>query len=1175
MNYPFICPTCQVLRDDLLSDVLVRMHGSVPKLTCAFVVNETGLEGVFTEQDLWALVAEGRSLHDLAIGEVMTASITSLHVSELDNRASLLHALQQSPHPIAVLDHQNTLVGAITPASVYPYLIEKLQVQDAIADDLRKSEAKHLSLIRALPDLIVRMSGEGIYLDRWIFGQFNSYAHNDDVIGQSLMDVLPEEIAEMRLTYMQRALQTEELQIYEQQIMVDGVLRTEEVRITVCGENEVLVIVRDISDRKQVEASLRMSEATNRAIIQVMPDLLMRVDRQGNCLQLLNRGSVKKVLLPTGESIPFDLAEILPQPLLEQRQATIRCALETGESQRYDQCLELDGEICWEEVCISPISADEVLVMVRDVTDRKQAEIQLQQLNQELEDRVAQRTADLQASEERWQLALQGSDASLWDWNLLTHKIFRTQRWRQLRGLSQEEVGTNPAEWVERIHPEDRDRVLAAFNDHLARKTPFYAAEYRVRQRDGQYLWILDRGQAQWDENGTPVRIIGSEMDIDRRKQAEEELRKNTVHLSSAQRIARLGSWEFHIDTQAIRWSEETYRIFDRALQDGPPTLEEFSNYICESDRPMVQAALDLVINHNQPFEAEYRICHADGTLKYVLSRGELVYGESGRPPVLVGTVLDISARKLAELQLQRTNEELDRATRLKDEFLANMSHELRTPLNAILGMSEGLGEGIFGPINDRQQKAIATIERSGRHLLELINDILDLSKIEAGKLEIDAAPVSVDYLCESSLTFVRQQAVTKGIDLTMRELSPMPDIVVDERRIRQALINLLTNAIKFTPTGGRVELSVSYGENPNGRTLELSVIDTGIGIAQADLCKLFEPFVQIDSRLNRQHEGTGLGLALVKQLVELHGGQVSVTSQVGQGSCFTISLPYLTEASSILPEPVPYRPTSLNAEHSSALIIEDSIVAAEQISRYLDEQGITAVVHPCGEGAIAKVIELQPSFIILDILLPNASGWEVLQQLKTNPQTSHIPVIIVSVVDERAYGLSLGATDYLVKPISRQQLQQAIARIFPVQPQAETAALVITIPDSATPTPTAPLILLAEDNDINVFTIANYLEAFGYQLIFAKTGREVLDLLVSHRPDLIIMDIQMPEMDGLQATRLIRQTADFANLPIIALTALAMPGDREKCLEAGATEYLTKPVRLKHLKAVIQDMLQ
>jgi signal transduction histidine kinase/ActR/RegA family two-component response regulator len=427
---------------------------------------------------------------------------------------------------------------------------------------------------------------------------------------------------------------------------------------------------------------------------------------------------------------------------------------------------------------------------------------------------------------------------------------------------------------------------------------------------------------------------------------------------------------------------------------------------------------------------------------------------------------IDITDRKAIEAQLEQANDqlartnielacateqkdqmlmdmrilyaELARVTRLKDEFLANMSHELRTPLNAILGMSEALLDRLCGDVTERQQRAIAVIEQSGKHLLELINDILDLAKIESGKLELKPAYVSIQHLFVSSLSLVRQLALQKNITLE-QEIQPDINLIyLDERRIHQSLINLLSNAIKFTPEQGQVTLKAQFDQAQN--VLKLQVIDTGIGIAEDDLPQLFEPFVQIDSRLNRQYSGTGLGLALVKRIAELHQGYVQVQSQVDRGSTFTIMIPLV-----------------------------------------------------------------QPPFASLGV-----------------PQ--------------------------------------------PAEP------LAVDLPELSTIQ--GKRILLADDNHINIQVFSEYLMDAGYDVMLAKNGQEAIDITLAENPDLLIMDIQMPKVDGLTAIRHLRQNSELQQVPIIALTALAMPGDREKCLKAGASEYITKPVPLKQLARSIQQLL-
>lgn len=553
-------------------------------------------------------------------------------------------------------------------------------------------------------------------------------------------------------------------------------------------------------------------------------------------------------------------------------------------------------------------------------------------------------------------------------------------------------------------------------------------------------------------------------------------------------------------------------------------------------------------------------------------------------------------SRRVSErtADLSRSNAELARAVRIKDEFLANMSHELRTPLNAILGMSELIQEGIYGSITTRQQQALTTIQRSGEHLLSLINDILDLSKIESGLIALDIETIAIDTVCHASLQFIKQQALKKhikvslhidanlasvqqdGEHLTQDITTPQVTIQADERRLKQILINLLSNAIKFTPESGKVGLEVSADTEPP--IVHFTVWDTGIGIAPADQQRLFQPFVQVDSSLSRVHEGTGLGLALVMHLTELHGGSVTLESEVGTGSRFTVSLPQFEPVNRLMDDAVGHSPSSnaLPAHIQRVLIVEDSPGIIEQMTRYLYAIGFNHIYTTDGAEALDLAQKNAPNLILLDILLTEVLGWDVLRQLKADSSTQDIPVLVVSVIDDEVQGMALGAAGYLIKPVTQQRLEAAIHTIFANKGDMATtamgadAALHSTNPDASS----APLILLAEDNETSIATVCDFLHVRGYEVVVARNGQEAVTYADEQPPALILMDIQMPQLDGLEATRRIRANARLTHVPIIALTALAMKGDRERCLAAGANAYLSKPVRLHELAETIAALL-
>lgn len=611
-----------------------------------------------------------------------------------------------------------------------------------------------------------------------------------------------------------------------------------------------------------------------------------------------------------------------------------------------------------------------------------------------------------------------------------------------------------------------------------------------------------------------------------------------------------------------------------------------FAELVPPEEYDVMSGYLDVVSPESPAQTVTHRVVRADGQVAWMEWTDLGFFDDSGQAVYFQSSGRDVTAQRLAEERLQETNRQLqlttahanamadaaERANRAKSEFLANMSHELRTPLNAILALSEALLEEVRGPLNERQKQSLQNIENSGRHLLDLIKDILDLAKVEAGRLDIFPEQVSVVELCESSLAFVREQATAKNLRLNFHTDDLRAKVIADPKRMRQMLVNLLSNAVKFTPEGGEIILQSEQLSEPPA--IRFTVIDTGIGIPESEFEALFLPFKQLDSSLSRQHEGTGLGLVLVQRLAKLHGGSVGLESQLGKGSRFSVTIPnQVVTPREPISEPRSWQITRSATEpltNMHALVIEDSKVASGHLTGYLEEMGFFVTQYFRGEGAVEEAMSGRPNVIFLDILLPDASGWDVLQRMRAEEALAEVPIVVVSVVDEPDRAYALGAALHIVKPIDRDRIGDAVRSLLRPKTDSPTEQ---SLPPPDTVSAGALRILMVEDNEANILAIGEYLEDKGFEVVVARNGRGALEVIETVRPHVVLMDIQMPDMDGLEATRRVRQLPGFAETPIIAVTALAMPGDRERCLAAGANDYIAKPVSLKYLVEVIRRL--
>ena len=510
----------------------------------------------------------------------------------------------------------------------------------------------------------------------------------------------------------------------------------------------------------------------------------------------------------------------------------------------------------------------------------------------------------------------------------------------------------------------------------------------------------------------------------------------------------------------------------------------------------------------------------------------------------LLETFASQSALALINAQLYRRLEEqsaaLEVASRHKSEFLASMSHELRTPLNAIIGFSEVLLERMFGELNERQDEYLRDIWGSGKHLLELLNDILDLSKIEAGQMVLNRSEFVVRESLEYCLSLVRERALKQRIVLSLEADPEVGLLDADRLRFRQVVLNLLSNAVKFTPDGGRVDVRAAI----QGQDLVVTVADTGVGVPAEDRQRIFDSFQQ-GTRPSKQAEGTGLGLTLSKRIVELHGGRIWVESEVGNGSTFGFALPAGAEEPTLTSVPRGGLDSGLTMEPATGpgptvVVVEDDRRSFDLLRVHLEAAGVRVVGARDGEEGLDTVRRLSPAGVILDILLPGIDGWEVLAQLKADPRTVPIPVIVVSMLDERGRGFALGAAEYLVKPVGKEQLLAAVYRAAAMPERKRT--------------------VVAIDDDPLAIELARVsLEPAGWTVLGAATGQEGLALIRERQPSVVLLDLLMPGMDGFEVVEALRADPDTKSIPVVILTSKSMTRQDKERLRGRITYVARK----------------
>jgi PAS domain S-box-containing protein len=642
------------------------------------------------------------------------------------------------------------------------------------------------------------------------------------------------------------------------------------------------------------------------------------------------------------------------------------------------------------------------------------------QWQQEIQDRE-QVEKSLRATEERFELAMRGANDGLWDWDLQTNEAYFSPRWKQMLGFADEELSNHFDEWHKRLHPYDFDKVMLGIDAYLEHRVPSYESLHRMKHKDGRYIWVLVRGLALWNDNGEPLRFVGTHVDMTAQKEAEAALRESEQYRRTLIEESLIGLVLVDMEGQ-IKEINPAYanivgytvaELCQLRLQDIIPA--KYINLVNE------QLALVKTTGRLGPIEKEY--LHRDGHLVPIRWSG-LIIKIKGQDLIWC-YMEDITAQKRAE-HAEKAKIEAELANRAKSAFLANMSHELRTPLNGILGYAQILATD--NNLTVHQQEGVKIIRQCGEYLLTLINDILDISKIETGDFKLYPADFHFGDFIKHLTQLFQIRAEEKGISFVYEPLSHLPvGAYADEKRLRQILVHLLSNAVKFTNKGG-VTFKVNYHEGK----ICFEVEDTGIGMTPADLEKIFSPFQQVSKQTTYKVEGLGVGLPITQKLVALMKGEIQVESTPGHGSLFRVILDLPEIPGLVKPTTEPAIIIGFEGQPRTLLVIDDKWENRLMLTHLLKPLGFEILEAGNGQEGLDKVHEVQPDLILTDLVMPVMDGFELARHIRKIPEIAYIPIIALSasvLEAEQEESLLVGCNHCLTKPIHAPELLNTLQK--------------------------------------------------------------------------------------------------------------------------------------------------
>ncbi len=927
----------------------------------------------------------------------------------------------------------------------------------------------------------------------------------------------------------------------------------------ICGANGTVVggavLARNHCERARAQSKLRESEGRFREVFESAPFGICTTGLDGRFLQVNEAlcrilGYSREELLGTTWMALIHPDDLQPTLQRLERLHTERVGFLEAE-RRY---LHRGGRVILGRVRASLVRGCDgqplyYVTHAEDITEKRLAEDALRE------------------SESRFRIMADGCPEMMWVTDAEGSIRFVNRECRRFFGVDLE--GLAGSSWQLVLHPDDAPEYCGVVQQAVRDQAPF-RAEARVRRADGEWRWINTSAEPRFAPNGQFLGHVGISPDITERKQVEQALQRSEEEFRQFAENVRSVIWITSPGAEEVLYVNHAYQeIWGRSCESLYRNPSSWMEAIHGEDRQRARTVLAR-LTEGESVETEYRIRTPEGREKWIRDRAFPVRDGAGQLIRTTGISEDITERKRFQEELIQARQDAEAANRTKGEFLANMSHEIRTPLNGILGLADLVLGDDLNPVS---RKRIHVLRESAKGLLALVNDILDLSKLEARKMRLEAEDFDLRAVVEGVADLMAVKAQEKGLELLCLIEPDVPTrLRGDANRVRQILLNLAGNAVKFTKAG---EVSIRVRLEPSsGNAVRFEVRDTGVGIPEDKQRQLFRPFAQADASTARHYGGTGLGLSIVRHLAELMGGCVGLESVQGKGSCFWFVAPLPSQAGV-------KRPPGLSLAGRRVLVVDDNAASRAVLLELLALWRCEAeAVEP--EAALARLESAGPfDAVVIDLEMPSLPGDRLAAVIQANPRCRRTPLLVMTPLGRPGspeHWEQAGFSGRVSKPVKQGEFGTCLASVMgyglPPRPEAMSAAGDERIPPESR---SRFRLLLVEDNPVNQEVAVGILQRLGYRVHVVDSGAGALDALEESDFDLVLMDCQMAEMDGYEATRSIRQPGSRVRnpaVPVVALTAHAMAGDREKCLAAGMNDYLTKPVEPRALDRTLECWL-